>query len=136
MTTPLWIEHAACNRADTRGLPWLKPHEATPRQLALMLRCCETCPVFAECETEMHTHQDYVGVRAGVVHTIGNGDPSRQRVRVVETRCRWCDSPVPVEGNPRNTGYCSNRCRYRARRDKERTRSAVRRAELREEHAS
>lgn len=128
-----WRDFAACARPNTRTLPWLAPHLATRSQLARMVDLCLSCPVLKACEKEMHEHHDYIGVRAGVVHTVGNGDVSRQHTRKSVLECKWCGAVLPADGNPRNVRYCSAGCRNRAKREQSRLSEERRRARRRRE---
>lgn len=113
MTTPLWIEHAACNQPDTRGLPWKDPDDATPQQLTRMLDLCDTCPVLAECSADLERHGDYSGViRAGVVW-LANGRYKGQARKVV--RCAGCGLVMLADG--RGQRFCSARCKRRRFRE-------------------
>lgn len=51
MTTPAWMEHAACTTREKRGLPWTTDASQTPTVLVdLMRETCDACPVRLACE--------------------------------------------------------------------------------------
>ncbi|GGR44671.1 hypothetical protein J2S40_004071 [Nocardioides luteus] len=56
MTTPAWMEHAACTTRETRGLPWTTDEIETPSVLVeLMQETCASCPVRLACAAYART---------------------------------------------------------------------------------
>ena len=56
MSTPAWMEHAACATREARGLPWTTDEIETPSVLVdLMRETCEACPVRLACAAYART---------------------------------------------------------------------------------
>lgn len=56
MSTPAWMEHAACATRETRGLPWTTDTIEAPTVLVeLMQETCAGCPVRLACAAYART---------------------------------------------------------------------------------
>lgn len=56
MSTPAWMDHAACATRETRGLPWTTDAIETPAVLVeLMQETCAACPVRLACAAYART---------------------------------------------------------------------------------
>ena len=67
MSTPAWMEHAACATREARGLPWTTDAVETPSVLVdLMRETCDGCPVRLACAAYARTSKASGGWWAGV----------------------------------------------------------------------
>ena len=67
MSTPAWMNDAACAAKDKRGLPWTSDTGTVPTVLVdLMQETCAGCPVRAECATYANTTPTTGGWWAGL----------------------------------------------------------------------
>ncbi|MER7557139.1 WhiB family transcriptional regulator [Nocardioides sp. NPDC126508] len=65
--TPAWMNHAACTRPETRGLPWTTDTVEAPMVLVeLMRETCDGCPVRLACDAYARTSKATGGWWAGV----------------------------------------------------------------------
>ncbi len=56
MSTPAWMEHAACATRENRGLPWTTDTIEAPTVLVeLMQETCAGCPVRLACAAYART---------------------------------------------------------------------------------
>ena len=67
MSTPAWMEHAACTTKEKRGLPWTTDASETPTVLVeLMQGTCADCPVRLACDAYALSTKASGGWWAGV----------------------------------------------------------------------
>ena len=67
MSTPAWMEHAACATREARGLPWTTDAVETPTVLVdLMRETCDGCPVRYACDAYARSSKASGGWWAGV----------------------------------------------------------------------
>ena len=75
MSTPAWMEHAACATREARGLPWTTDAVETPTVLVdLMRQTCDGCPVRLACESYARTSKATGGWWAGIDHAAEPAD--------------------------------------------------------------